>query len=78
MRNLLSLISICNPQSEIRILVTLLFWIVAPSFIGGGFIPKDNNGPNFVPQSLIYWKGVRLKRMGVNNYLRLKWSYFIF
>jgi len=56
----------------------LLFWIVAPSFIGGGFIPKDNNGPNFVPQSLIYWKGTGLKRMGVNNYLRLKWSYLIF
>jgi len=78
MRNLLSLISICNPQSEIRILVTLLFWIVAPLIYWGGFIPKDNNGPNFVPQSLIYWKGTGLKHRGVNNYLRLKWSYFIF
>jgi hypothetical protein len=31
-------------------LETSYFWIVAPSFIGGGFIIRDNRGMDLVPE----------------------------
>ena len=46
---------------------------------GIGFSIKDNNGPDFVPQSLIYLlEGTGLKRRGANNYLKINMELFYF